>query len=77
MVFIGGDFLSITPAFINWAMVLQKFPVMFLFRPCAQYSSTGLSGKYILGPGRWFFKPKILLFECLTSFDFYATWDTT
>ena len=39
MLLFGGDFLSITPVVFIWAMVLQKFPVMFLFRPCAQSSS--------------------------------------
>ena len=34
-----NDFLSITSAVIYWAMVLQKFAVMFLFRQCAQSSS--------------------------------------
>ena len=50
MLLFGGDFLSITPVVFIWAMVLQKFPVMFLFRPCAQSSS--IEYKFYLVPFR-------------------------
>ena len=36
MLLFGRYFLFITRAVIIWAMVLKKFPVVFLFHPCAQ-----------------------------------------